>query len=136
MGICVEKISSIYETKPMGVVDQPDFLNLVIRISTELSAHELLARGLQTETKLGRVRGERWGPRTIDIDVLWYDGHISGDGDLILPHPRMRERVFVLVPLAEIEPDFMLGGERIETMLAKLDQAGLRRLGPLDPAFS
>ena len=82
------------------------------------------------------MRGERWGPRTIDIDVLWYDGHISSDSDLILPHPCMRERVFVLAPLAEIEPGFMLGGERIETMLAKLDQAGLRRLGPLDPASS
>lgn len=131
-GICVEKVSSVYETKPMGVVDQPDFLNLVAQVTTELSAHDLLARCFHIETSLGRVRTERWGPRTIDLDLLWYDGQSVNDLDLVLPHPRMATRAFVLVPLAEIAPMLLLDGMRCDALAAKLDQSGLVLIGALD----
>jgi 2-amino-4-hydroxy-6-hydroxymethyldihydropteridine diphosphokinase len=131
-GIRVESVSSVYETKPVGVIDQPDFLNLVAQIATELSARELLARCLRIEADLGRVRTERWGPRTIDIDVLWFDEKTVNEPDLVLPHPRMLARAFVLVPLAEIAPLISLASMRIDVLAAKLDQTGLCRLGPLD----
>ena len=130
--IRVGKVSSVYETKPVGVTDQPDFLNLVVQVETELTAHDLLARCLQIETRLGRVRTQHWGPRTIDIDVLCYDTQTADAPDLILPHPRMATRAFVLVPLAEIAPMLLVEGMRSEALAAKLDQTGLRRLGPLD----
>jgi len=76
------------------------------------------------------VRNERWGPRTLDIDVLWYDGNVVNDPDLTLPHPRMATRAFVLVPLAEIAPMLLLEGMRIDLRAASLDQSGLRLLGP------
>ena len=128
----VEKISSVYETKPVGLVDQPDFLNLVAQVTTELSARDLLTRVLSIETSFGRVRTERWGPRTLDIDVLWYDGLTINEPDLVLPHPRVLSRAFVLVPLAEIAPMLLIEGMRSDVLAAKLDQSGLRRLGALD----
>ena len=130
--IRVEKVSSVYETKPVGVVDQPDFLNLVAQVSTTLSARDLLARCLQIETGLGRVRTERWGPRTVDIDVLWYDGLIVDEPDLVVPHPRMATRAFVLVPLAEIAPKLLLQEMRVDVLAAKIDLSGLCCLGPLN----
>ena len=130
--ICVEKVSSVYETTPVGVVDQPDFLNLVVQVTTELSARDLLARCLQIETNLGRVRTEHWGPRTIDIDVLWFEGQTLNEPDLVLPHPRMHLRAFVLVPLAEIAPMLLFAGMRIDELAAKLDQSGLRLLGSIN----
>lgn len=130
-GLCVEKASSVYETKPVGVIDQPDFLNLVVQVRTELSARDLLARCLQIETTLGRVRTLRWGPRTIDIDLLWYDGQTVDEPDLVLPHPRMASRAFVLAPLAEIAPMLLLGGVRCDLLASRLDQSGLCRLGSL-----
>ena len=131
-GIRVEKISSVFETLPVGVVDQPEFLNLVVQLSTSLTALELLTRCLQIEKKLGRVRAERWGPRTIDLDVLWYDGVMLSESDLVLPHPRMKERAFVLVPLAEIAPVLSLDGVPIKELVARLDVSGLRQLGSLE----
>jgi 2-amino-4-hydroxy-6-hydroxymethyldihydropteridine diphosphokinase len=131
-GIRVEKISSVYQTKPVGVIDQPDFLNLVVQLLTSLTAHELLVRCLQIEKKLGRVRAERWGPRTIDLDLLWVSGVPLNESDLVLPHPRMKERAFVLVPLAEIAPTLLLDGVSIHELTSKLDQSGLCRLGALD----
>jgi 2-amino-4-hydroxy-6-hydroxymethyldihydropteridine diphosphokinase len=130
--VSVKKISSVYETKPIGVVDQPDFLNLVLEVATELPVHELLARCLGIEAALGRVRIERWGPRTIDIDVLWYDGQTLNEPDLVLPHPRMLLRAFVLVPLAEIAPTLLFEGMPTKLLATRLDQAGLRRLGTFD----
>ena len=129
-GVSVEKVSSVYETTPVGVVDQPVFLNLAVQVTTTLSARELLTRCLQVENHFGRVRNERWGPRTLDIDVLWYDGNVVNDPDLTLPHPRMATRAFVLVPLAEIAPMLLLEGMRIDLRAASLDQSGLRLLGP------
>ncbi|UXV34816.1 2-amino-4-hydroxy-6-hydroxymethyldihydropteridine diphosphokinase [Staphylococcus sp. IVB6181] len=104
-GIEVIKVSSFYETAPVGYVDQPDFLNLCIKIETELSPHEVLERGLAIEQQLHRVRKERWGPRTLDIDILLYGDEIIETKDLSIPHPRMTERAFVLIPLQEIAPD-------------------------------
>ncbi|MFT3868123.1 MAG: 2-amino-4-hydroxy-6-hydroxymethyldihydropteridine diphosphokinase [Nibricoccus sp.] len=130
-GLRVEKISSVYETAPVGVVDQPNFYNLVIEIATTLTPHELLAHCLAIEKKLGRVRAERWGPRTIDLDVLWYENVALEDSSLTLPHPRMKERAFVLVPLAEIAPALLLEGMSVEQLATRLDQSGLIKLGPL-----
>ncbi|MDK8176570.1 2-amino-4-hydroxy-6-hydroxymethyldihydropteridine pyrophosphokinase [Staphylococcus sp. HMSC072B07] len=104
-GIKVVKVSSFYETEPVGYVDQPDFLNLCVEIQTELSPKAVLERGLAIEQQLHRVRKERWGPRTLDIDILLYGDQIIEEQDLTIPHPRMTERAFVLIPLQEIAPN-------------------------------
>ncbi|UXR49870.1 2-amino-4-hydroxy-6-hydroxymethyldihydropteridine diphosphokinase [Staphylococcus simulans] len=104
-GIKVVKVSSFYETEPVGYVDQPDFLNLCVEIQTELSPKAVLERGLAIEQQLHRVRKERWGPRTLDIDILLYGDQIIEEQDLKIPHPRMTERAFVLIPLQEIAPN-------------------------------
>lgn len=103
--IVIDKISSLYETKPVGMVDQPDFLNLVISINTNLTPRELLRECLHAESELGRVRKQRWGPRNIDIDILIYHNHVIQDEVLQIPHPRLHERSFVLIPLQEIAYD-------------------------------
>lgn len=103
----VIKASSIYETQSWGKTDAPDYLNQVIVIETDFSAHEVLRRILGIELVLGRVREEKWGSRTIDIDILFYGTHIISEPDLIVPHPGLHNRRFVLEPLAEIAPDFM-----------------------------
>ncbi|MHD0398597.1 2-amino-4-hydroxy-6-hydroxymethyldihydropteridine diphosphokinase [Staphylococcus simulans] len=104
-GIQVVKVSSFYETEPVGYVDQPDFLNLCVEIQTELSPKAVLESGLGIEQQLHRVRKERWGPRTLDIDILLYGDQIIEEEDLTVPHPRMTERAFVLIPLQEIAPN-------------------------------
>lgn len=104
-GIKVTQVSSLYETAPVGYVDQPDFLNLCAEIETNLSPQAVLKSGLDIEQQLHRVRKERWGPRTLDIDVLLYGNEIIEDQDLSIPHPRMAERAFVLIPLQEIAPE-------------------------------
>ncbi len=101
-GISIEKVSSLYETKPVGVTNQPDFLNGAISIGTTLSPLELLAVCMSVECQMGRIRDERWGPRNIDIDILVYHDLIMKDEVLQVPHPRLCERAFVLIPLQEI----------------------------------
>jgi 2-amino-4-hydroxy-6-hydroxymethyldihydropteridine diphosphokinase len=101
-GITVMGQSSIYETEPVGYVDQSAFLNMVIQIHTDLSPEALLVTLLAIENRLGRTRDLRWGPRTIDLDLLLYGDHQLTTPDLIIPHPRMHERAFVLVPLSEV----------------------------------
>ncbi|WP_210620410.1 2-amino-4-hydroxy-6-hydroxymethyldihydropteridine diphosphokinase [Mammaliicoccus lentus] len=101
-GIKVTQVSPIYETKPIGYTEQPDFLNMCIEISTELEALDLLKVCMMVEQQLHRVRNERWGPRTIDIDILLYDQSVIQSPDLEVPHPRMTERAFVMVPLNDI----------------------------------
>ena len=101
-GIEVTQESPIYETKPIGYTEQPDFLNMCIEISTELESSELLKVCMMVEQQLHRVRVERWGPRTIDIDILLYDQSVIQSPDLEVPHPRMTERAFVMVPLNDI----------------------------------
>ncbi|WP_309091475.1 2-amino-4-hydroxy-6-hydroxymethyldihydropteridine diphosphokinase [Domibacillus sp.] len=96
-------VSSIYETDPVGFTDQPSFLNIVIKLKTSMTPDELLAACQEVENKLGRERVVRWGPRTIDLDILLYNHDNIKSDSLIIPHPRMTERAFVLIPLAEID---------------------------------
>ena len=104
----LEKVSSVYETEPLGYKEQPFFLNLVCKASTNLSPGELLHLAKAIEGKMGRVpSGQINAPRVIDVDILLYDTQIIENQDLIIPHPRMTERAFVLVPLAEIAPGFV-----------------------------
>lgn len=103
--ICIEKISSLYETKPVGITMQPDFLNGAISISTILTPGKLLELCLHVECQMGRIRYQRWGPRNIDIDILVYHDLIIEDETLQIPHPRLHERCFVLIPLIEIAGD-------------------------------
>lgn len=100
--IKLKKPSSVYETKPFGYIDQPDFLNMVVEIDTSLKPFELLEFIHEVEDSLGRTRDIHWGPRTIDIDILLFDGMIIKNENLQIPHPYLAERLFVLVPLAEI----------------------------------
>ncbi|MGJ9460203.1 2-amino-4-hydroxy-6-hydroxymethyldihydropteridine diphosphokinase [Oceanobacillus sp. CF4.6] len=106
--ISIKRQSSIYETTPVGYMDQADFLNMVIEVETALSPMELLAYCQSVELQLGRKREIRFGPRTIDLDILTYNQENSTVERLIIPHPRMHERAFVLVPLQEIAPDMIL----------------------------
>jgi 2-amino-4-hydroxy-6-hydroxymethyldihydropteridine diphosphokinase len=132
LALQVVKVSSVYESSPVGMTAQPDFLNLVVQVATTHAPKELLAECQRIETDLGRVRRERWGPRTIDIDLLLY-GDVRIDGEqLTVPHPRMCERSFVLAPLAEIAPGLKLDGKTISELAAMLGEAGLRKLGPLE----
>ena len=118
--------SADYRTPPWGVIEQPPFINAVIAVETTLDPHDLLKRAKECEQALGRhrERERRWGPRAIDIDLLDYDGIRIEEPDLQLPHPRILERAFVLVPLAEIVPDRMVSGVRVADALAFLQ--GLR----------
>ncbi|NWK84882.1 2-amino-4-hydroxy-6-hydroxymethyldihydropteridine diphosphokinase [Staphylococcus sp. GSSP0090] len=101
-GITVTQTSLIYETDPVGYVDQPQFLNQCIEIQTTLNPKALLKACLDTEQQLHRVRDIRWGPRTLDVDILLYGNQIINEAELIVPHPRMLERSFVLIPLNDI----------------------------------
>lgn len=103
--IKIEKKSSLYITEPIGYVGQDSFLNAVIEISTMMSSRDLLRRCLEIEEQMGRVRIMEWGPRLIDLDLLLYGEDIIEDDELIVPHPLMHNRRFVLVPLVEIAPD-------------------------------
>ena len=105
--ITVEKKSSLYSTDPIGYVGQDWFLNAVVEIMTRLTPKELLDRCQAIEEQMGRVRTMPWGPRIIDLDILLYGGEVIEDNELIIPHPHMHTRGFVLVPLAEIAPDIL-----------------------------
>jgi 2-amino-4-hydroxy-6-hydroxymethyldihydropteridine diphosphokinase len=122
--IRLNKTSSLYQTAPVGYLDQPEFLNAVASLTTTLSPLELLDVCLAVEQRLGRVRTMRWGPRTIDIDLLVYHDVICHSARLTLPHPRLKERCFVLVPLAEIAPETpVIDGLTARQLLANcLDQ--------------
>ena len=118
--------SNVWRTPPWGKTDQPDFLNMCALVETQLSPRDLLSHCLDVETRAGRVRIERWGPRLIDIDVLAYDDVKWDDEALTLPHPRMKERAFVLVPLAQIAPDWMIDGVRVDGLAAVAVSAGMQ----------
>jgi 2-amino-4-hydroxy-6-hydroxymethyldihydropteridine diphosphokinase len=128
----LEGRSSDYRTPPWGLTEQPPFVNAVIAVATSLSPHDLLGRAMECERLLGldRATKQRWGPRNIDIDLLTYDDLALVDRDLILPHPRMLERAFVLVPLAEIMPGRVIAGTTVEDALARVDARGIERLPP------
>ncbi|MEF2072767.1 2-amino-4-hydroxy-6-hydroxymethyldihydropteridine diphosphokinase [Consotaella aegiceratis] len=122
-------VSRLYRTPPWGKLDQPDFLNACARVETTLAPRDLLDVCLATERTLKRERIERWGPRTVDIDILDYDGRRIEETPLTLPHPRMTERAFVLVPLAEIAADLVIGGRSVADWLRDMDAAGIEPAG-------
>jgi 2-amino-4-hydroxy-6-hydroxymethyldihydropteridine diphosphokinase len=134
-GIRVLRVSPIYETDPVGYVDQDPFLNMAAAIDTHLPPEQLLKEVLGIERKLGRVRTIRWGPRTIDIDILLYDHVTLDQADLKIPHPAMTERAFVLVPLRDIWEGGPLPvfNRTIEHFLKQTeDHKGVRTWGTLD----
>lgn len=128
------RCSSLYQTEPWGKTDQDIFINQVIEVETDLSAQELLRALQDIEIKMGRQRKEKWGPRIIDLDILLYGNEVMDDLDLQIPHPHMRERLFVLVPLYEIGPDlrFPDDGATIEevlsSVLAREGNRGIERI--------
>jgi 2-amino-4-hydroxy-6-hydroxymethyldihydropteridine diphosphokinase len=125
-GTHLRAVSPVYETEPVGGPEQGRFLNLVVEIDTELTPRALLGVCHRLEAAAGRVRGERWGPRTLDVDILWMEGVQVEEPDLTVPHPRMEERRFVLAPLRDLAPDLV--------DLATLERAEghVDHLGPLD----
>lgn len=104
------RVSSLYDTEPIGVQDQPAFLNAVGIIDTELKPRELLWNVQLIEQRLGRVRARRWGPRTIDLDILLYGDLVIEQEDLVIPHPEMENRAFVLIPLCELDSELVHPG--------------------------
>jgi 2-amino-4-hydroxy-6-hydroxymethyldihydropteridine diphosphokinase len=122
--------SSDYQTPPWGLADQPPFINLCLLVDTALSPKALLDRAQDVERSLGRDRAkeQRWGPRPIDIDLIAYDDVATDEPGLKLPHPHVLERAFVLVPLNEIAPDWVVAGVRVTDALGRVDQAGIMRL--------
>lgn len=134
-GIKVARVSSVYATEPVGNAGQPDFLNIAVELETVLNPQTLHAACRIIERELGGREGRvPQGPRTIDLDILLYEQVELSDGELTLPHPRMRERAFVLVPLAEIAPDAALphGGTVREALAALSDPHSVEKLGPLE----
>ena len=127
----VIQVSSLYDTDPVGDIEQPPFLNAVARIETELEARELLWHLLLIERRMGRVRTQRWGPRSIDLDLLFHGDEVIEEPDLRVPHPEAHRRAFVLLPLQELEPDFTHPetGETIRKMIRKLDPTPSVRKG-------
>ena len=123
--------SSDYRTPPWGVTEQPPFVNACIAVDTRLSPRGLLDRAHEVERAFGRDRHRetRWGPRPLDIDILTYDDVTLDEPMLTLPHPRLFDRAFVLVPLVEIAPDATIAGRSLAEALERLDRSGIERLG-------
>lgn len=132
LGVHVLRSSRVYETDPVGGRPQPDYLNAVVEVETPGSARGLLETCLEAERALGRLRGERWGPRAIDLDVLTFGVEEIDEPDLQVPHPRMHERGFVLIPLLELEADPLLpGGRKADSLrLGALTLEGVRPFAP------
>ena len=123
-GVQVLAVSELLETDPVGVVDQPRFLNGAAVVETTLSARELLEALLGIERTLGRVRGERWGPRAIDLDLLLYGETVVDEPGLEVPHPRVHERRFALEPLSDLDPELEIPGRgQVSTLLAALAES-------------
>ena len=129
--VVVRAESPIYETPPWGYENQPPFLNMVVKAETELSPGPLLRYLKQLEVALGREQNFRWGPRLIDLDILFYDDRVIDTPPLIIPHPRLHERAFVLVPLADLAPDLIhpVLQRSINALLAGLNPSGIVRFG-------
>jgi 2-amino-4-hydroxy-6-hydroxymethyldihydropteridine diphosphokinase len=121
-GVDVVAVSELRETDPVGVVEQPRFLNGAVALETTLTARQLLDLLLDVERELGRVRAERWGPRVVDLDLLLYGDETLDEAGLRVPHPRLHERRFALEPLAELDPDLAIPGRgRVSEMLARIN---------------
>lgn len=127
-GLLGVEVSPVYETVPVGGPAQPDYLNAVLVAVTTLSARAVLDRCREAESTLGRVRVQRWGPRTLDVDVIAYGTEISDDPELILPHPRADERAFVLAPWHDLDPGAVIPGRgRVSDLLDAVGTAGVRQ---------
>lgn len=121
-------VSPVYETVPVGGPPQPDYLNAVVLVRSTLPSRALLGRLHEIEAAFDRQRAVRWGPRTLDIDIITVAGEVSADPELTLPHPRAHERAFVLAPWHDVDPDAVLPGHgRVATLLAAADRSGIRR---------
>jgi 2-amino-4-hydroxy-6-hydroxymethyldihydropteridine diphosphokinase len=131
-GIEILRISNVYETDPVGYSDQPAFLNMAAAVASELPSDRLLRKLLEIELAMGRVRDIRWGPRTIDLDLLLYEGETMETEELTLPHPRMGERAFVLVPLHDVWPKDLPFPWESAVSAAAREEAGIRPRGRLD----
>ncbi len=127
----ITKTSRVYETAPWGMADQPDFLNQVWEITTTLTPLELLHRLKQVETTLGRKPSVRYGPRLIDIDILLYSNLMFKSDELVIPHPHISERAFVLAPLADLEPDLIIPGmtHTVAELLGRQNTNGVKPVG-------
>ena len=125
-------VSPLYQTPPWGVTDQPNFLNLCLAAQTDLAPAELLTFVKNLEVALGRQPAERWGPRLIDIDILFYANQLIETENMTIPHPRLAERAFVLRPLADIAPGFVhpVLGETIAALAEKVGDGGIRPFAP------
>ncbi len=121
-------VSSFYATDPVGLPGEPEFLNAVAQVATQLDPEALLDLCLRIESEMGRVRTGRTESRPIDLDVLIYENERLTGGRLTLPHPRLKDRAFVLVPLAEIAPDWPIEGRSAAEWAAQLDQTGIRKI--------
>jgi len=123
----INKISSIYETEPWGLKDQPKFLNLVIFVESTLGPNELLLHLKKIEQQMGRKKSVRFGPRLIDVDILFYDDYMMNTPELTIPHPHLTERAFVLVPLAEIAPKLVhsQNHKTIKALLQEVDSSSV-----------
>lgn len=123
--------SALYVTQPMGPQDQPNYINAVAGVLTQLNARELLDALLQVERQMGRDRRERWGPRVIDLDLIWMAGQCVDEPDLQVPHPGVSDRNFVLYPLADIAPSLKIPAHgTVSVLKARVDVAGIQRLEP------
>ncbi len=122
----VLRVSSVYRTQPLGKADQPEFLNMAAEVGTGLEPGQLLKSLQEIESRLGRRREELWGPRTIDLDILYYGDRTVKEPGLVIPHPRAHQRAFVLEPLSELEPDLAdpVTGMTVKEMLGRLDRGG------------
>ena len=130
------KKSNLYETKAWGYTEQADFLNMCVEIETNLAPYDLLSLCQEIENKLDRVRVIRWGPRTIDVDILFYDDIVSDDEKLLIPHPRIKERAFVLVPLMDLNKELIIDDKNISYYLSKLNKEEIEEVKEINIAFS
>lgn len=126
--IQVRAVSSFYETDPWGYEDQEAFLNIAAEVETTMTPQELLEVCQFVESELKRERLVHWGPRTIDVDILTYEDYTSQSAELTVPHPRMTERGFVLVPLAELAPELTVNNRTVSEWLSEVDQTGIRKI--------
>ncbi len=122
------KVSSVYQTDPVGYLDQDVFVNIAVVLETTLEPFELLKVCQEIEEALNRERLIRWGPRTIDVDIILYDDLKLDDETLTIPHPRMHERAFVLVPICELDSELVIQSQKIQTLIETVDVSGVRKI--------